>query len=230
MTSVKHEPGGAVVGSPAPQSPTPAGRRRRRPLAIGLGLIGWPLLGFFVLAATFFLLGLALPPAILRSLPSAQALVYTGVLVTIAAVLCWLVARFVASRRTVVRVVAVLVVIMLVPATVWAIAYPDESTYLARTAAWGESDVLDYQKFPARDVPISAQAFNYPRQLTPELFGGIPYRSGGRPISTDCSPPVTPRRSWSSRTTPSVTRATSTDTLGTRLLPRSRQRSRSPRP
>jgi CubicO group peptidase (beta-lactamase class C family) len=180
MTSVKHEPGGAVVGSPAPQSPTPAGRRRRRPLAIGLGLIGWPLLGFFVLAATFFLFGLALPPAILRSLPSAQALIYTGVLVTIAAVLCWLVARFVASRRTVVRVVAVLVVIMLVPATVWAIAYPDESTYLARTAAWGESDVLDYQKFPARAVPNSAEAYNYPKQLTPELLGGIPYRSGGQ--------------------------------------------------
>jgi hypothetical protein len=45
---------------------------------------------------------------------------------------------------------------------------------LARTASWGESDVLDYQKFP--DVPNSAGAFTYPKQLTPELFGAIPYR------------------------------------------------------
>jgi CubicO group peptidase (beta-lactamase class C family) len=112
-------------------------------------------------------------------LPSAEALIVTGVLVVFAATLCWLVARFIASRRTVVRVVAVLVVIMLVPATIWLIANPDESTYLARTASWGESDVLDYQKFPARDVPNSAQAFNYPEQLAPELFGSIPYRSGG---------------------------------------------------
>ena len=89
-------------------------------------------------------------------------------------------ARFVASRRTVVRVVAVLVVIMLVPTVVWAIAHPDDSTYLARTASWGESDVLDYQKFPEREVPNSAEAFNYPKQLTSELFGGIPYRSGGQ--------------------------------------------------
>jgi CubicO group peptidase (beta-lactamase class C family) len=179
MTSVKQQAEGGTVPSSAAQSPTRTGRHLRRPLAIGLGIIAWPLLAFFVLAATFFLVGLALPVALLRSLPSAQALIYTAVLVTIAAVLGWLVARFVASRRTVVRVVAVLLVIMLVPTTVWAIAYPDESTYLARTAAWGESDVLDYQKFPARDVPNSAQAFNYPKQLTPELFGGISYRSGG---------------------------------------------------
>jgi hypothetical protein len=116
----------------------------------------------------------------LRSAPSGEVLIITGALLVCAATLSWLVARFVASRRTVVRVVAVLVVIMLVPTVVWAIAYPDDSTYLARTASWGESDVLDYQKFPARKVPKSPAAFNYRKQLTPELFGGIPYRSGGQ--------------------------------------------------
>jgi hypothetical protein len=179
MTSVKHQADGATVPSTADQSPARTGRRWRRPLAIGLGLIAWPLLAFLVLAATFFLVGLALPPAILRSLPSAEALIVTGVLVVCAATLCWLIARFVASRRTVIRVVAVLMVLMLVPATVWAISFPDDSTYLARTASWGESDVLDYQKFPAREVPNSSAAFNYRKQLTPELFSGIPYRSGG---------------------------------------------------
>ena len=199
MASVRQQPEGGVVHSPAPGSPRPVRRRWRRPLAIGLGLLAWPLLAFFVLAATFFLVELALPPAILRSVPSAEALIVTAVLVGIAAALSWLIARFVASRRTVIRVVAVLMVLMLVPATVWVIAFPDESTYLARTASWGESDVLDYQKFPARKVPNSAEAFDYPVQLTPELFGGIPtdpVDSTGRPIWTDYSPPVTPRRSW----------------------------------
>jgi protein-S-isoprenylcysteine O-methyltransferase Ste14 len=103
MTSVKQPAEGGTVTSTAAQSPARTGRRWRRPLGIGLGLIAWPLLAFFVLAATFFLVGLALPPAILRSLPSAEALIVTAVLVTIAAGLCWLVARFIASRRTVVR-------------------------------------------------------------------------------------------------------------------------------
>lgn len=185
MASVRQQPEGEVVHSPAPWSPRPVRRRWRRPLAIGLGLLTWPLLAFFVLAATFFLVGLALPPAILRSVPSAEALIVTAVLVGIAAALSWLIARFVASRRTVIRVVAVLMVLMLVPATVWAIAFPDESTYLARAASWGESDVLDYQKFPAREVPNSAEAFDYPVQLTPELFGGISYRSGGQHRQAD---------------------------------------------
>jgi hypothetical protein len=198
MTSVKQEPEGGVVRGPAPQSTGRAGRRPR-PRAIGVGIIAWPLLAFFVLVATFFLVGLALPPAILRSLPSAEALIVTAVLIGFAAALYWLIARFVASRRTVVRVVAVLILLMLVPATVWAIAFPGESTYLARTASWGESDVLDYQKFPAREVPKSAEVFNYPQQLTPELFGGIRYRSGGQQKQAnldDLLPPVTPRRPW----------------------------------
>ena len=46
MTSVKHQP--ELVHSPAPWSPRPVRRRWRRPLAIGLGLIAWPLLAFFV--------------------------------------------------------------------------------------------------------------------------------------------------------------------------------------
>jgi hypothetical protein len=53
MATVKQQADGGAV--PSPERPSPAGyvTRRRRPLAIGLGLIAWPLLAFFVLAATF---------------------------------------------------------------------------------------------------------------------------------------------------------------------------------
>ena len=78
MASVKQQPEGGVVHSPAPWSPRPVQRRWRQPLAIGLGLLAWPLLAFFVLAAPFFLVGLALPPAILRSPPTAEALIITA--------------------------------------------------------------------------------------------------------------------------------------------------------
>jgi hypothetical protein len=66
-------------GRSQPQSPPGrTGRRWRRPLTTGLGIIAWPLLAPFVLAATFFLFGLALPPVFLRSLPGARDLVVEG--------------------------------------------------------------------------------------------------------------------------------------------------------
>jgi hypothetical protein len=48
--------------------------------------------------------------------------------------------------------VAIQVAVMVIPGVVWTFATPDDSTYLGRTVAWGESDVWDYQKFPARPV------------------------------------------------------------------------------
>jgi CubicO group peptidase (beta-lactamase class C family) len=116
----------------------------------------------------------------LHSGPAPDAAIIASVLVAIAVALCWLVARFFASWQTVRRVVAVLVGIMLIPGIVWAFASPDDSTYLARTVAWGESDVEDYQKFPARQINNAPPVFNFVKRPTPELFSKISYRSGGQ--------------------------------------------------
>jgi CubicO group peptidase (beta-lactamase class C family) len=151
---------------------------------VGLGAIAWVLLAIFVLAATFVVFGVALAAVILHSGPAPEAAIIAGVLVALAAVLCWLVARFFASGRTVRRVAAGLVAILLIPSVIWAFASPDDSTYLARTVAWGESDVLDYQKFPARQINNAPPVFNFAKRQAPELFQSISYKSGGRQRQT----------------------------------------------
>jgi hypothetical protein len=55
----------------------------------------------FVLTATIVLLGIALALVILHSGPARDAAIIAGVLVAIAVALCFLVARFVPSWRTV---------------------------------------------------------------------------------------------------------------------------------
>jgi CubicO group peptidase (beta-lactamase class C family) len=144
-----------------------------------LGAIAWGLLAFFVLGATFVLLGITLALVILHSGPSTEAAILAGVLVAVVVALCWLVARFFASWQIVRRVVAILVAIMLIPATIWAVASPDDATYLARTVAWGESDVWDYQRFPSRVVQNAPPVFNFAERPAPELFQSISYSSGG---------------------------------------------------
>lgn len=71
MTTVKQQSDDGAAPSPSRRLAVLAGRWRR-PLTNGLGIIAWPLLAFFVLAATFFLFGLLLPPVILGSLPGAR--------------------------------------------------------------------------------------------------------------------------------------------------------------
>jgi hypothetical protein len=72
-----------------------------------LGAIAWVLLAWFVLGATFVLLGITFALVILHSGPSTEAAILGGVLVALAGLLCWLVARFFTSGRTVRRAVAI---------------------------------------------------------------------------------------------------------------------------
>jgi hypothetical protein len=85
---------------------------------LGLGAITWVLLAIVVLAAAFVLFGVGLALVILHSGPARDAAIIAGVLVVVTAALCWVVAHFFASGRTVRRVVALLVALMVIPGIV----------------------------------------------------------------------------------------------------------------
>lgn len=53
-------------------------------------------------------------------------------------------------------------------------------TLLQRSFIWQQSDVLDYQKFPARAIDNAAPVFNFKTDLQPALFKDIAYTAEGQ--------------------------------------------------
>jgi hypothetical protein len=62
-----------------------------------VGAIAWALLAFFILGAILVLLGMSLALVILHSAPSGEAVILAALLVAVAGLPYWLVARFFAS-------------------------------------------------------------------------------------------------------------------------------------
>lgn len=142
--------------------------------------VAWVVLLCFVLIAGFFVGGGVLSLVMLHTVPTGTLLAVAGVAVALVGLLSWLVARYVVSGRSVVQVLSVAVVTMLVGGTVWALVDRDDSLYLARTAAWGDSDVWDYQRFPAQRVDNAAPVYHYAKQPAPDLFRTIEYEVDGQ--------------------------------------------------
>lgn len=153
----------------------PVGRAGRLALAVG----GWIVLLLVLSVALFFLLGLMLAVVLLGSPPAAENVVPVIIVGVLLAMVWWLVARFVASARAVRRGVGFASVVLLALGTVWSVGYPDEALFLARTMAWGESDVHDYERFPARTVANAPPEFHFARNPSPELFETVEYTVDG---------------------------------------------------
>ena len=173
---------GARRPAPAATSPQPAPRRRRRlglAARVGLGGISWALLMLAMLLATAAMFWIALAAVLLDSAPQGKAIVGLAVVLAIAAAMFWLVGRYVTPTRIAGRVVTVAATALLLAGAVWAASHRDDALFLARDMAWGESDVLDYQKFPSRPVHNGPQVFRFKSHPTPERFQTIKYTVDG---------------------------------------------------
>jgi len=163
----------------APQAPTWR-RRTRRALTIGVGAIAWPLLILLLVLATALTFWVALALVMLGSAPQGKAITALAVVLAFTGGAYWLVTRYATPKRIVRRLVALTAAILLLAGAVWAASSHDRALFLARDMAWGESDVLDYQKFPARPVNNAPPIFRFKRRTPSELFQTVDYKAGGK--------------------------------------------------
>jgi CubicO group peptidase (beta-lactamase class C family) len=136
------------------------------------------MLGVMLATTAIFLISLAV--VLLGSAPQGEAIVTLAVVLLFAAAMYWLVAGFITPRRAVGRVVAFTVAPFLLAGFVWAGSARDDALFIARDLAWGESDVLDYQKFPARPVDNGTTVSKFTSRPAPELFQHIKYSVDGK--------------------------------------------------
>ena len=156
------------------------GRRRLRlGIRIGLGGISWGLLVLWVLLASALTFWVLLALVLLGSPPQGKAITALGILLALAGGTFWLVAKYVTPKRIVGRVVGLTAAVLLLAGAVWAASSRDSALFLARDMAWGDSDVLDYQKFPARGVDNAAPVFKLKARPSPELFKTLKYTVNG---------------------------------------------------
>ena len=148
-------------------------------------ILGWSLLLLGTLLTGFFAGWVMLPICLLKGVPIENVLYPWLVILAITVGLAWLVARFIASWRVVGWVTGCTLAIMLVGWLSWSMIYPDQALFLAREVGWGDSNVMDYEKFPARPISNSALAFHFEENPSPALFQTIEYQSDGQQKQMD---------------------------------------------
>jgi CubicO group peptidase (beta-lactamase class C family) len=94
----------------------------------------------------------------------------------------WLAGKAAGSLRAAGLFMGSIFVLMVFAAFIWARAFPARAYFLARSIAWGESDVMDYQRFPAREIATSQPNFYFKELATPAPFGIVQYTSNGEPM------------------------------------------------
>ena len=148
----------------------------------GLGIAAWCLMSAFVLFAAYVGWLVIIAFVVLREGPSSSNVlpVLVPILALGALLFAVLVARFISSPRKVAATVAVMLAIVWGIQATRAVASPDWARYQARAAAWGESDVNDYQKFPQRAIPNGGTVYAIPVADAPLDARPVEYQSGGR--------------------------------------------------
>jgi CubicO group peptidase (beta-lactamase class C family) len=187
FASLLHRESAVEADAPRQTPPSaatlPPRPRHRRPLRltvrIGLGAISWALLMLSVVLATAAIFWVSLAIVLLGSAPQGKAIVALAIVLAFCGALHWLVIRYVTPRRIAGRIVALTVTVLLFAGAVWAASSRDDALFLARDMAWGESDVVDYQKFPSRPVDNAAPVFKLKSRLAPERFQAIKYTVDG---------------------------------------------------
>ena len=142
-------------------------------------IVGWTILMLGTLLTGFFSGWALLAASLLGRVPQDKVITALSVVLVITIGIGWLVARFIASARSVGRVVGLALALILFTWMGWSVIYPDRALFLAREVSWGESDVKDYEKFPERAISNSAPTFLFKQDLSPELFQTIEYHSDG---------------------------------------------------
>jgi CubicO group peptidase (beta-lactamase class C family) len=147
----------------------------------------WGLLAIFLLFSAYLLWWAILALTILGELPASDDVLRTVIpaVVVVTSVIAALVARFVSSPRRVATATLVVLATLWGAELVWALVAPDRALYTARAVAWGESDVLDYQKFPQRTIENVAPAFVFPTSASPFPIATVEYESDGVPKQAD---------------------------------------------
>jgi hypothetical protein len=145
-----------------------------------VGAIAWPLLVLSLLLATALTFWVALALVMLGSALQGTAIAALGILLAFTSGTYWLVTRYVTPKRIVRRLLGLSAAVILLAGAVWATSSHDRALFLARDMAWGESDVLDYQKFPARPVDNASLVFKFKRHPSAELFQTIKYTANGK--------------------------------------------------
>jgi len=133
-----------------------------------------------VLLTGYFTGWVLLAAVLLRSGPTNEIPPLLLVLLILTGCLAWLVARFIASRRSVLRVFGTILGLQLVIGITLALVWPDRALYLARVVSWGDSNMLDQEKFPSRAINNASPVYNFDLNLSPELFQTIDYKSEGQ--------------------------------------------------
>lgn len=151
----------------------------RRVGRIVLGVVLWAFLLLWVLLAAAVVFWMLVSLVALGGAPQLKAVVILAVIVAFVALGWWLAARFVASGRVVLRTVGLVVALVFLVGTVWALASPDATLFLARSMVWGDSDVDDWQKFPAGEVGNAGPVFEFAARPAPELSEKIEYTVDG---------------------------------------------------
>jgi hypothetical protein len=153
-----------------------------RVVRFGLSAVAWGLLVLFGLTTAHLTWLVTLAIAVLGQGPAGDDVlpVLLPVLILITLVIAMVVARLFSSLRR------VAVALGLMFAVIWGVEFAlalnssDWALYQARSIAWGESDVKDYEKFPQRPIAAAATAFVFPRSATPLALQTIEYQSGGK--------------------------------------------------
>ncbi len=130
-------------------------------------LIGQILLGIV-------LLGSGPAPAV-GSVPAMLA----GLLAVTAGV-AWLIARFVASWRSVGRVVGLFVGVLALVGVTWALSAPDQALFYAGDFTRDGGNPRDYQEYPQRAIDNGPLVYHFAQNPSPRLFQTITYRQGGQ--------------------------------------------------
>jgi CubicO group peptidase (beta-lactamase class C family) len=126
----------------------------------------------------FFSGWVLLAAILLGSVPQQKVITGLSMFVAITIGVGWLVARFIASARSVGRIVGSTLAFILVAWIGWSLINPDAALFLARDIGF-ESTVKDYERFPQRAISNAASAFHFKQNLSPKLFQTIEYRSDG---------------------------------------------------
>jgi CubicO group peptidase (beta-lactamase class C family) len=189
-TDVKHDVVSPIeIRPPDEEPPAPELPRRRgwfgKTLKVTLGTVAWVLLMTFVVATTGVVFWMLLALVILGSDPVGVAVVVLAVVGAITMVMYWLVTRYVTPKHTVRRIIGATTAVLLFAGGIWAVSSPDRSLFMARTMAWGDSDVLDWVKFDARSIENAPPVFNFTEAPSPELFQTIEYQVEGQTRTAD---------------------------------------------
>jgi CubicO group peptidase (beta-lactamase class C family) len=144
-----------------------------------LKAFGWLTLMLGTLLTGYFSGWILLPLIRLNHVPQSIVFIAMAVILVPTIAASFLVAKFTGSWRRVVILAGGTLVMAFIAWLSWNLIYPDRGLFLARQVAWGDSTLKDYQLFPKREVANAAAAFHFEKDLSPDLFQKVEFRSGG---------------------------------------------------